>query len=254
MIHVHTCPIGTCLLVSAIQRYTGGSLLKMKSRPLASSVHRTCVSCTGLAAPSRLQRRQTQMAACRDSPSLVSVRGEKPLMRGFITWQVGIWACAEHRCPLHFTSRPWSCVPMAAALLEAGVSGPTGVHPQAHRKPDSAKTLHFNHTWSAFGSSHQIYQRQCHIPHDLFIFSLTRFHHQTLVVHLVNVSSSLHVGQDVVLEIRNRVQGVWRVLVLLYVSDDLCSLCTLGKVDEVGLLNNRGDTILDKSKIGQVYT
>lgn len=143
---------------------------------------------------------------------------------------------------------------MATALLEAGVSGPTWMHPRAHRKPDSAKTLNFNHTWSAFGSSHECHDRQCHIPHDLFVFSLAGFYHQTLVVHLVDISSSLHVGQDVVLKIRDRVQRVWRVLVLLDVSDDLCSLCALGKVDEVGLLDNRGNTVLDESKIGQVYT
>lgn len=91
------------------------------------------------------------------------------------------------------------------------------------------------------------------LPHNLLVFSFPRLNLQALVVHLVHVAGSLHVAQDVVLQLRHRLQRVGDVLVLLDVADHLGRLCTLGKVDEVGLLDNRRDAVLDEGKIRQVY-
>lgn len=93
-----------------------------------------------------------------------------------------------------------------------------------------------------------------YIPHNLLVFALTRLNLQTLVVHFMHVSRGLHIAQDVVLQLGNWLQRVAHVLVLLDVADDFGRLCPLGKVNQVRLLNDGGDTVLDKCKIGQVNT
>jgi hypothetical protein len=70
----------------------------------------------------------------------------------------------------------------------------------------------------------------------------------------MHVPCCLHVAQYVVLQLGNRLQRVSHCLVLLNIADYLCRLCALGKVDEVGLLDNGGDTIFDKGEIRQVDT
>ena len=92
------------------------------------------------------------------------------------------------------------------------------------------------------------------VPCNLLIFSLARLHLQTCVVHFVYVARRLHVREDVILQLRHRLQRVRYVLVLLDVADHLGSLRTLGEVDKVGLLDQRGDTILDERQIREVHT
>lgn len=70
----------------------------------------------------------------------------------------------------------------------------------------------------------------------------------------MHVTRRIHVGQYVVLQFRNRLQRIWHVLILLDVADHLCSLRTLGEVDEVGLLDQRGNTILNERQISEVDT
>lgn len=95
---------------------------------------------------------------------------------------------------------------------------------------------------------------QSNVPHNLLILSLTRLNLQTLVIHLMYIPSSLHVIQDVVLQLRHRLQRVPHILILLNISNDLSSLGTFSEVDEVSLLNNGRNAVLDKSQVGQVDT
>ena len=95
---------------------------------------------------------------------------------------------------------------------------------------------------------------RCCLPHDLLVFSLPGLDLQALVVHLMNVASSLHVAQDIILQLRHRLQGVGYILELLNVADHLGCLCPLGKVDKVGLLDDGRDTILNEGKIREVDT
>lgn len=93
-----------------------------------------------------------------------------------------------------------------------------------------------------------------YVPHNLFVLALAGLDHQTLVVHLMDVSCSLHVAQYVILQLGYRLEGVGCVLILLNVTDNLSSLGSLGEVDEVSLLDDRWDTVLDEGKIRQVDT
>lgn len=70
----------------------------------------------------------------------------------------------------------------------------------------------------------------------------------------MHVTGGLHVLQNVILKLRNRLQGVRHVLVLLDVPDNFRCLGPLRKIDEVGLLDDRRDTIFDERQIGQVNT
>lgn len=76
------------------------------------------------------------------------------------------------------------------------------------------------------------------VPHNLFVFSLSRLHLQALVIHLVHVTGGVHVAQNIVLQFWDRLQRVSNVLVLLYVANDLCRLCPLRKVDQIGLFDD----------------
>jgi len=70
----------------------------------------------------------------------------------------------------------------------------------------------------------------------------------------MHIACCLHVREDVLLKLRDRLQWIGHVLVLLNIANDLCSLAALGEIDEVGLLDDSWDTILNESKIGQVNT
>lgn len=60
------------------------------------------------------------------------------------------------------------------------------------------------------------------------------------------VSGGLHVAQYVILQIPDGLQRVGHVLVLLNFSDDICSLCSFGKIDQVGTFDDRGYTIFNE--------
>jgi len=94
---------------------------------------------------------------------------------------------------------------------------------------------------------------QRYVPHNLLVLTLSRFNRKTLVVHLVNIPRGLHVAQNVILQLRDRLQGIPHVLVLLDVPDDFRSLCPLGKVNQVSLLDDRGYAVLDEREIRQIY-
>ena len=70
----------------------------------------------------------------------------------------------------------------------------------------------------------------------------------------MNIARRLHVGEDVILQLRNRLQGVWHVLVLLDIAYHFSSFCSLCKVDEVCAFDERGDTVFDKCQIRKIDT
>ena len=72
------------------------------------------------------------------------------------------------------------------------------------------------------------------VPCNFLVLSLSRLHQQALIVHLMHVSSPLHVDQDVFLEFRDRLKGVWYVLILLDIADYLCCFCSFGEIDKIG--------------------
>ena len=100
----------------------------------------------------------------------------------------------------------------------------------------------------------EAYEFKKHLPDNLLVFPLTRLNLKALVIHLVHITCRLHVAQDIVLELRDRLQRVTDVLVLLDVANHLGRLGPLGEVDEIGLLDDGGDTVLDEGEIGQVDT
>ena len=70
----------------------------------------------------------------------------------------------------------------------------------------------------------------------------------------MHIASMLHVGQNVLLQLRYALKRIGHILILLDIADDLRSLCALSEIDEVGLLDDGRDAVLNESKIGQVNT
>jgi hypothetical protein len=90
-------------------------------------------------------------------------------------------------------------------------------------------------------------------PGDLFILSLPRLNLQALVVHFMDITSLSHIAENVLLEIRDRVERVRHILVLLYISDDFGGFGPLGEVDEIGVLNDRCNAVFDEGEIGKIH-
>ena len=90
------------------------------------------------------------------------------------------------------------------------------------------------------------------IPRNLLILILPRLDRQTAIVHLVHVARRLHVGEDVFLQLGDRLQRVGDRLTLLDVADDVCGLGAFGEVDEIGGFDGAGDSIFDEGEIGEV--
>ena len=68
----------------------------------------------------------------------------------------------------------------------------------------------------------------------------------------MHVASGLHVAQYVVLQISDRFEGIWNVLILLNIPDDVSGFGAFGKVDEVGPFNDRGYAILNEGEISKI--
>jgi hypothetical protein len=60
--------------------------------------------------------------------------------------------------------------------------------------------------------------------------------------------------QNPLLEIRNRVERIRYVLILLYVANDFGCLGSFRKIDQLGVLDDRCDAIFNEGKICQVYS
>ena len=68
----------------------------------------------------------------------------------------------------------------------------------------------------------------------------------------MDVARRLHVGEDVILEFGNGLEGVGHVLVLLDVADDLGGFGAFGEIDEVGAFEDGGDAVFDEGEVGEV--
>ena len=66
------------------------------------------------------------------------------------------------------------------------------------------------------------------------------------------VSCSLHIAQDIILEIPHGFEWVWYILVLLYVSNDICGLGSFCKVNEIRAFDDGGNAVFDEGKVGEV--
>jgi hypothetical protein len=79
---------------------------------------------------------------------------------------------------------------------------------------------------------------QSNIPHYLLVFSLTWLYRQTLFVHLMHISSCLHIAQYVLLQLWYWLQGVRYILVLLNITNDFRGFGAFSEVYQCGLLND----------------
>jgi hypothetical protein len=68
----------------------------------------------------------------------------------------------------------------------------------------------------------------------------------------MDISRGLHAREDIFLKLRYGLQRVWHVLVLLDISDDFRCFRAFGKVDQIGLLDDRGDAVLNKREIRKI--
>ncbi len=93
-----------------------------------------------------------------------------------------------------------------------------------------------------------------HSPCNLLILSLPRFDLQAPIVHLMYIASFSHVAENILLKIRNRIERVGYVLVLLYITNHLGRLGPLGKIDEVGVFDDRRNSIFDEGQIRKINT
>jgi hypothetical protein len=91
-----------------------------------------------------------------------------------------------------------------------------------------------------------------YLPRNLLVLALPRFNLQALIVHLMHITGLSHIAEDIFLQIGDRVERVGHVLILLDVADDFGRLGALGKVDEVGVLDNRRDSVFDEGEVGEI--
>lgn len=70
----------------------------------------------------------------------------------------------------------------------------------------------------------------------------------------MHIARRLHVGEDIVLQLGNRLQRVGYVLILLDIANDFGRLRALGKVDEIGAFDQRWNTVFDKGQVREIDT
>lgn len=68
------------------------------------------------------------------------------------------------------------------------------------------------------------------------------------------VPGSLHVTQNVVLQLLHRLERVWDILILLNVTYHIGRFCPLGKIDCGSLLYDGRNTIFNEGQVRQVDT
>jgi hypothetical protein len=91
-------------------------------------------------------------------------------------------------------------------------------------------------------------------PRNLLFLALSWLNLQAFIVHLVHVARRFHMVQNPLLEIRNRVERIRYVLILLYVANDFGSLGSFRKIDQLRVLDDRCNAVFDEGKICQVYS
>lgn len=68
----------------------------------------------------------------------------------------------------------------------------------------------------------------------------------------MHVSRCLHITQDVVLKLRDRLKRIWHILILLDISNHFGSLCSLGEVDGIAAFDDGRDAIFNECEISEV--
>jgi hypothetical protein len=68
----------------------------------------------------------------------------------------------------------------------------------------------------------------------------------------MHIACRLHVGEDILLQLRYGLQGVRHVLILLDVTNDFSRLCPLGKVDQICAFDQRGYAVFDKGQVCKI--
>lgn len=68
----------------------------------------------------------------------------------------------------------------------------------------------------------------------------------------MHIAGRLHIRENVLLQLWNRLQRVRYVLILLNVANDFGRLRALGKVDEIGAFDQRGNTVFDECQICKI--
>jgi hypothetical protein len=91
-------------------------------------------------------------------------------------------------------------------------------------------------------------------PRNLLFLTLSWLNLQAFIVHLVHVARRFHVVQNPLLEIRNGVERIRYVLILLYVANDFSCLGSFRKIDQLRVLDDRCNAVFDEGKICQVYS
>lgn len=90
------------------------------------------------------------------------------------------------------------------------------------------------------------------LPCDLLIFSFSGLNLKRSIIHLMNLVCTLHVSDNVLLQLRDSLETVWDVLELLNIANDFRRLGSLRKIDQVRLLDDGWNTVLDEGQISQV--
>lgn len=90
------------------------------------------------------------------------------------------------------------------------------------------------------------------LPCNLLIFPFPWLYSQALIVHLMHIARCLHIAENVILQVSNRLQGIRHLLVLLDLSNDFSGFGSLGEVDQVGLLDDRRNSVLDERQIREI--
>ena len=90
------------------------------------------------------------------------------------------------------------------------------------------------------------------VPCNFLVLPLSRLYQETLVIHFMHVSCCLQVAEDVILKLRNRLEGIRDVLVLLNFTNHFGSFDSLSEIDQIGALDDGGDAILNESEVREV--
>lgn len=93
------------------------------------------------------------------------------------------------------------------------------------------------------------------LPRNFLVFSLSWFQAQGQVVHIIDIPSRLHVCNDIILKLRNRLQRIRYGLILLNLSDNIGGLHAFVEIDQSLIpLNEILISVRNKSKILQINT
>ena len=68
------------------------------------------------------------------------------------------------------------------------------------------------------------------------------------------ITGCLHIVEDIVLKLWNRLERVRNILILLDVAYHLGGLSTLSEIDQVSTLDDGRNSVFDKGQVREIYT